>query len=596
MHLINQSSRCCFASLTCLFAGAAFLAALLAGADSIRTADGKTDYGKLRMEPGTLSLTATNGTVTQISISNLETAIFADDIEVLPGEQNLLPSWNAQDIGVVAIGGGVRQETNSFTVRSSGTGINPKGDGCHFVFQQMTGDAVIIAQLTRLDCASKQSQAALAMRQTLGPESAEAAIVFNQSSVPAFQYRVSRKRPNPWLKGDKIALPCWLKLERKANFFVGSVSTNGKDWKVVGGQNVNLGPSRNHFDQWYVGLATTSQTNKTFATAEFTDVQVHLHGVKAETFVDAFKTPTKTVILPEFSSGTHLLSEERPAAVRWTGEWTAPHTDSFTFSARGPEKAKIWINDKLVSTSPSGSPENVALKRGEPAALRVETEHSPSHKFQLELAWSTTRSGSGRFLEKDLIPFARTNFSAPAFTQPSIINSARSQMACAGVVLKDGSALAGVVQTIDDSSLLFVRPANGQQKLSLRDIARVQFRSLSPQLTRRIRQLGPGLLLVNGDLIEGELKKLDKDRITISSVIFGLKTYDVTQAAAMVLRSAAPEGEYLVRTLEGSAVYADQLHFETDELRLHEPILGSVALRASELLDLRKLKPGASKQ
>src|SRR5437763_8992633 len=101
MHLINQSSRCRFAPLTYLFAGAAFLAAFLAGADSIRTADGKTDYGKLRMEPGTLSLTATNGTVTQVAISNLETAIFADDIDVLPGEQNLLPSWNAQDIGVV---------------------------------------------------------------------------------------------------------------------------------------------------------------------------------------------------------------------------------------------------------------------------------------------------------------------------------------------------------------------------------------------------------------------------------------------------------------------------------------------------------------
>src|SRR5262249_35099661 len=220
------------------------------------------------------------------------------------------------------------QGTNSFSIRASGSGMTPAIDGFHFVYQQMAGDAEVVAHLEKLDSPSGHAQTGLMIRQTLGPESANAVVLVNQGEAASFQYRVTRKKPGPTLRGSNVVAPCWLKLEKKDKFYVGSVSEDGNDWKVVGGQTINLGPARNPQDQWFIGLAISSRTNSGVCRAVFDDVRVHSFGLNAEYFSDDFHTLGKSEILTKLDRS---WDNDRPFGVRCTGAIIPKLTQSWAF-------------------------------------------------------------------------------------------------------------------------------------------------------------------------------------------------------------------------------------------------------------------------
>jgi len=175
------------------------------------------------------------------------------------------------------------------------------------------------------------------------------------------------------------------------------------------------------------------------------------------------------------------------------------------------------------------------------------------------------------------------------------IDLTRSQAAVAGVVLKNGTVLAGKPLRLADNTLILhaAGTAQTEETLNILDAARVQFRSMSPQLAARIASAIPGVLMANGDFIEGELKEFAKGRLTISSVIFGLRSYDVSsEVAAIVLRPFQRAAKFVVRTNTGSALFADSIELAEKELLVAEPILGKLRLPVRELLDIRRLPPG----
>jgi sRNA-binding regulator protein Hfq len=166
----------------------------------------------------------------------------------------------------------------------------------------------------------------------------------------------------------------------------------------------------------------------------------------------------------------------------------------------------------------------------------------------------------------------------------------RTQAAAAGIVLKNGTILAGEVKEMDETLVTFEPIGGSRQILNTLNIARVQFRSMSPQLAARISSGSPGILLLNGDFVEGELKSFKKGRVTVSSVIFGLRSYDTAnQAAALVLRPFQNGAKFVVRTSTGSALFADTIDVDQEALLLAEHILGKLRLKSNELLDIRRL-------
>ena len=106
----------------------------------------------------------------------------------------------------------------------------------------------------------------------------------------------------------------------------------------------------------------------------------------AELFADDFKTPVKTVVLPGFNAINRAGADDHFAAIRWTGQWTPRRSDKFTFSVRGAESAKLWINEKAVLDSNSASP--ISLKQNVPVNFRLETRHIPGRRSALSVLCS----------------------------------------------------------------------------------------------------------------------------------------------------------------------------------------------------------------
>lgn len=563
---------------------------LWARADTVKTLDGKLFRGATQITNGVLSITDTNGVANSVALTNLEAVIFADISDVIPGEHSLAPPWASQDIGTVGSAGGARQTGNSFVVRASGSGVAPKIDGFHFVFQPMAGDAEIIARVTSLEGGVRGAQAGLMIRQTLGPESAHAAVLLNRDEASSFQYRQSRKKANSPLTSAKAKPPTWLKLEKKEKFYIGSISEDGKTWKTAGAQTIKLSPTRNREDLWEIGLVVSSHTNGGLCTAMFDEVRVHSYGLKADFFSDDFHTVSRTEILPAVN---RIWEENRPFAMRCTGEIVPKRADTYTFSVEPKEAAQLWIGDQLVFSEIKHVNEPIALTN-QPYSLKLESKLADSRRSVLRLYWSSHTQRREIIPPSCLRPYSEIE-TTNAIIAAHEIDLTRSQAAVAGVVLKNGTVLAGKPLRLAGNTLILhsAGTAETEETLNIRDVARVQFRSMSPQLAARIASAIPGVLLVNGDFIEGELKEFAKGRLTISSVIFGLRSYDgSSEVAAIVLRPFQRAAKFVVRTNRGSALFADSLDLAEKELLVDEPILGKLHLSARELLDIRRLPPG----
>jgi hypothetical protein len=560
-------------------------------ADTVTTADGQIHRGTVQLARGEFVITSTNGNKVSVSISNVASVVFAKGPEIIAGEHTLSPPWASQDIGSVGIQGGARQTSNSFAVRASGTGLTSAIDGFHFVYQEMAGDAEIIAHLAEVETSGPKAQAGLVIRQTLGPESADAAVLVSPGNPAAFQYRISRKRANPELHGPKRSAPQWLKLEKKDKFYIGSISEDGKNWSVVGSQTIKLAPTRNLDDQWYIGLAVSSQANAADCTAQFDHVSVRLHGLTTQLFSDEFKTVTKTVVLPNFPKGAQSWDGPRPAAIRCSGQFLPAQSDQYTFSVRASEPCKLWVDDRLAYSSAVSVRERFTLQQSRPVKIRLETRPQKETRFGATVFWATLRHGAGPVVETMLAPDPDASPVSAANESP-VIALGRAQAATAGIVLKNGTTLAGEVKEMDETVLQFVPLGQAAQTVKSANVARVQFRPMSPQLAARIGGGVPGILLLNGDFIEGDLKTFKKGQATISSIIFGLHSYDTAnQAAAVVLRPFQKAGRFVVRTNKGSALFAEVLEVQENALVVSEPLLGEMRLNASELLDIRRVLP-----
>lgn len=556
-------------------------------ADTVRTRDGQVYRGRARLVEGGVRIAITNDQPFTVTLTNLQSAVFAEADDVIAGEHNLHSPWASQDIGSVGLAGGARQDSDSFTLRGSGIGIGQTIDGFHFVYQQIAGDAEIVARVANLESSSPLAQAGLMIRQTLGPESAHAAVLLSQRDPAAFHYRVSRKKPNPELRGPKAPPPRWLKLEKKERFFLGSISEDGQNWKVVGSQTIALSPTRNREDQWYLGLAASSHANGTFCAALFDHVQVRSSGWRVDFFSDDFKTLLKTEVLARLE---RAWENGQPAtALRCTAELVPPRSGRYSFLVDPKEWATLWIDGRLLFDSGQNSGV-IELRKDKPHSVKLESKVANSRKPGLKLYWIGQSNAKEILPSTCLRPFGPSEKTNHTQLAGHDINVGRSQSAVAGAILKNGTVLAGVIRSLDETMLKVDIARMRQQSVSTLNVARVQFRAMSPQMAARILPALPGVLLVNGDFIEGEFRSFNKGRVSISSVIFGLRSYDTaTEAAALVLRPFQPSASFVVRTHAGSAIFADNIALQEDEISIAEPLLGQFRVKANDLLDIRSL-------
>jgi regulation of enolase protein 1 (concanavalin A-like superfamily) len=180
--------------------------------------------------------------------------------------QPLPASWLDQDVGTVGLAGSASYANGTFTVVGAGQGtFFSTSDGFHYVYQPLSGDGTIIARVVSLQ-GSGSDQAGIMIRETLDP-AASHVYLFDYSSAIWMTERTSTGASSSYQSLGSPSFPYWIELVRRGNVFTMNGSVDGVTWTQLGtSQTVSMAPNV------YVGLAVTSRSTSSLATATFDNV------------------------------------------------------------------------------------------------------------------------------------------------------------------------------------------------------------------------------------------------------------------------------------------------------------------------------------
>lgn len=175
--------------------------------------------------------------------------------------------WRNGDIGAprpgtASLSGGV------FTTAASGTDIWNNSDSFHYVYQPIGGNVTITAQVTSLDATNPWAKAGVMIRDGLGADAKNAAIVITPANGVNFQRRIATAGVSTNTQQTAAAVPYWVRLVRSGNSITSFYSANGSSWTQLGTETISM------TNQVYVGLAHTSHDAALTGLAKFANVSV----------------------------------------------------------------------------------------------------------------------------------------------------------------------------------------------------------------------------------------------------------------------------------------------------------------------------------
>src|SRR6185295_12465741 len=113
---------------------------------------------------------------------------------------------------------------------------------------------------------------------------------------------------------------------------------------------------------------------------------------------------------------------------------------------------------------------------------------------------------------------------------------------------------------------------------------------LSPALAPRLGLGRTGVLLAKGDFVDGDFRSLENGRVSLSSVLFGVRSFDATkEVVAVALRDPYPSSApFEVRLRDQSVLLPGTIILDPAGARLEDSVLGSLRLTLNELRELRR--------
>lgn len=108
----------------------------------------------------------------------------------------------------------------------------------------------------------------------------------------------------------------------------------------------------------------------------------------------------------------------------------------------------------------------------------------------------------------------------------------------------DGQHIAGEILSVDEERVHLHLSDGKAEKIALQRVAVALLRP-TPESARALLDRGSaGLLLRGGAFVDGSFKSLDGLRLSMSSVLFGIKWFEVgREAIALVIRRQNGEGK-----------------------------------------------------
>jgi hypothetical protein len=159
-----------------------------------------------------------------------------------------------------------------------------------------------------------------------------------------------------------------------------------------------------------------------------------------------------------------------------------------------------------------------------------------------------------------------------------------------GIVLRDGSELAGTIVSADKTTVCYERGGKGYTT-ALDRVARLVFSPVPPDMPTPGR---PGILLANGDFIDGEVSDVSVQPVewprpaqlkaTVRSVLFGTRSFETAREVVFLdFTEVMPTpAAYEVRTRDGSLLRAKELSLTSEGVRAD-------GMPVADVVELRKL-------
>ncbi len=246
--------------------------------------------------------------------------------------QPLPSSWLDADVGSVGLVGSATYSGGTFTVKGSGAGVLGTADQMHFAYQPLSGDGTIVARIVSL--AGSGAQAGVMIRETLSPGAANAYTAYYPNYTYLFERPSTGANTSNQANYLTATLPYWLELVRSGSTFTAYQSADGQSWVQVGtSQTVTMAQNV------YVGLAVSSDTNSSLATAAFDNISIN-------------STAAPAPVITSVSGTTGAIGSQLVISGSGFG---ASQGSSAVLLSDQPMTINFWNNTSITFTIPSGA-------------------------------------------------------------------------------------------------------------------------------------------------------------------------------------------------------------------------------------------------
>ena len=130
-------------------------------------------------------------------------------------------------------------------------------------------------------------------------------------------------------------------------------------------------------------------------------------------------------------------------------------------------------------------------------------------------------------------------------------------------------------------------------RISTVNVARSVFKPVPRQWRDKLRQKRKGVLLQNGEFIEGDFQQFKDDWFTIHSLLFGVKQYGTEQVMALVLGEVAAKPVkstlYELVLEDGSLFHVRSFKLAQTSVRVDDPTVGKFNVPLTDLDELRAI-------
>jgi hypothetical protein len=156
-----------------------------------------------------------------------------------------------------------------------------------------------------------------------------------------------------------------------------------------------------------------------------------------------------------------------------------------------------------------------------------------------------------------------------------------------GIVLRNGSVLTGQVRGVNATAVTLARPREPNLAVPLAHVSRVFLAPLTADVVSRLPENREGVLLSNGDFVEGQLLDLNDSRVKLSSVLFGIQRFETRRVAVVAYPTPAiaAKSRFHLRATDGSSLLFDAAEVTGNGVRATDPALGTLTFPLTEVAD-----------